>query len=572
MIQLRNIKTVWKITILILFMAAFLALVGYVGHYASNTLAGKMDDMYKNRLLPIQWLNDSRVESRRNESLTFALFMAKDQAEQQRINKEIEDHKKLYSSYLDKYKQSELSEVEKQNLEKIATETQVYRTAWQKSIDLAMAGKSEEGHAYFYKEAFPHLEAINKLLDEMVAYNDKMAEDEKHKSEEIALYNDRISMGITGLAVLLSALLGWVITRLLVVPLKGLLGEVHKLAGGDLKNRAVHSVYYEDEVGQLTKEFDAMANHLHRLVKNISEATTQLAESSSSLNMGAEEAAKVTEQITGSVENVAQGAEHQSQLIDKTMLGVQQMAAAIDQVGNNSMAVAQSVAKTVEAATAGEKSADSVKKQMDTIESTVESSAAAVKKLGDRSQEIGQIIDTISGIAGQTNLLALNAAIEAARAGENGKGFAVVAEEVRKLAEQSKDAAAQIGAMISEIQQETGKAVLAMNKGSEEVKLGADVVEGAGRNFKDINSLVNAVSMQTTEISAAIQEMMANSQEIEHAVKEIDQVGKQAVGKTQTVSAATEEHAASIEEILAASENLADTAKSLRSAVEFFKV
>jgi methyl-accepting chemotaxis protein len=221
---------------------------------------------------------------------------------------------------------------------------------------------------------------------------------------------------------------------------------------------------------------------------------------------------------------------------------------------------------------AGAKSAESVAVQMSSIEETVESSAEAVKKLGDRSQEIGQIIDTISGIANQTNLLALNAAIEAARAGENGKGFSVVAEEVRKLAEQSKDAAAKIGAMISEVQSETDKAVTAMNKGSQEVKIGAQVVENAGENFREITSLVNDVSSQSMEISAAIEEMSASSEQIATAVKNIDQVGKRAAGKTQTVSAATEEHSASIEEILAASQSLSNTAKTLHDAVEFFKV
>ena len=572
MMQLRNIKTVWKITILIMFMAFFLALVGYVGHYAAGTLAMKMDDMYHNRLLPIQWLNDSRVESRRNEALSFTLFMAKDPAERQRIYQNIEVHKKAYSDYLEQYKQSGLDSFEQQNFDKLSAETLVYRTQWQKSLDLAMAGKLEEGHEYFYKNAFPHLETINKVLDDLVAYNDKLAEAEKQQSEEIALYNDRISMAVTALAVLLSAALGWLITRLILTPLAALLAEVHRMAAGDLKNRKVHEIYYADEIGQLTKEFDLMANHLHKMVKNIAEASQQVAASSEELNMGAEEAAKVTGQITEAVEDVAQGAQNQSQVIDETVMSVQQMVAAITQIADNSTTVAEAVAKTVDAAQAGAQSAESVARQMDSIEETVGSSAEAVKKLGDRSQEIGQIIDTISGIAGQTNLLALNAAIEAARAGENGKGFAVVAEEVRRLAEQSKEAAARIGAMIGEVQQETDKAVTAMNKGSQEVKLGAHVVESAGANFKEITALVNNVSSQSMEISAAIEEMTASSQQIATAVRDIDQVGKKAVGKTQTVSAATEEHSASIEEILAASQSLETTAKALQAEVEFFKV
>lgn len=572
MIQLRNIRTSWKIMILVLFMAVFLIVVGYVGHYAAGTLAEKMDDMYNNRLQPIQWLNASRAESRRNEALTLAIFLNQDPVEQQKNLKKIEEHKKIYIGLLEQYQKSNLDSFEQQTLAKIMTETKVYREEWQKALNLAMSGKQQEGHAYFYKNAASHLETINNLLDDLAEHNNKIAEEEKRKSEEIALYNDRISMGITAIAVLLASMLGWLIARLIVTPLSTLLTEVHRLAAGDLKNRQVHEVYYNDEVGQLTQEFDEMASHLHKLVKNISEASTQLALSSEDLNRSAEEAAKVTEQVTMAIEEVAQGAQSQSLVIDETVVSVENMVAAITHIADNSDTVSVAVSKTVDAAIAGAKSAESVAEQMNSIQETVESSAQAVKKLGDRSQEIGQIIDTISGIASQTNLLALNAAIEAARAGENGRGFAVVAEEVRKLAEQSKEAAAQIGAMISDVQSETGKAVTAMNMGSQEVKLGAQVVASAGENFKEITSLVNNVSSQSMEISAAIEEMSATSEEIAITVKNIDQVGRRAAGKTQTVSAATEEHSASIQEILAASQSLASTAKNLQDAVEFFKV
>ncbi|WP_199883711.1 methyl-accepting chemotaxis protein [Anaerosinus massiliensis] len=572
MIQLRNIKTSWKITILILFMAFFLALVGYVGHYAAETLADKMDDMYKNRLQPIQWLNASRAESRGNEALTLALFLSKDPSQRQTIFQTIEEHKKIYIGHLEKYQKTNLDAFEQKTMNNIMEETKLYRIEWNKALDLAMSGKQEEGYTYFSQNAASHLTTINKLLDDLAEYHNKIAEEEKRKSEEIAVYNDQISMGITVIAIILSSILGWSIARLIIRPLKDLLTEVHLLAAGELRNRKVHEVYYQDEIGQLTKDFDHMANQLHGLVKNISEASNQLALSSKDLHDGAEEAAKVTEQVTVAIEDVAKGAQSQSGMIDETATSVEHMAAAIAHISENSNTVAEAVSKTVNAAVAGAKSAESVAMQMNSIEETVESSAQAVKKLGDRSQEIGKIIDTISGIASQTNLLALNAAIEAARAGENGKGFAVVAEEVRKLAEQSKEAAAQIGMMISDVQSETDKAVTAMNRGSQEVKLGAQVVESAGENFREITSLVNDVASQSMEISSSIEEMSASSEQIAIAVKNIDQVGKMAVGKTQTVSAATEEHSASVEEILAASQSLANTAKALHDAVAFFKV
>ncbi|WP_019552658.1 methyl-accepting chemotaxis protein [Propionispira raffinosivorans] len=572
MMHLRNIKTMGKIILLILFMSFFLAIVGYVGHYAAGTLAEKMTNMYQNRLQPIEWLNASRTESRRNEALTLSIFLSKDKSQQQTLLQTLDTHKKQYISLLNQYQQGKLDSTEQQTFAQLLDETQIYRNEWQKSLDMAIAGNNEAGHAYFLKNAFNHLETINKLLDDLVEYNQQKAEEDEKASEEIAIYNDRISMTITLLAVLLSAGFGWIISRFISTPLAGLLEEVHRLAQGDLKSRKVHEVYYKDEVGQLTKEFDLMANQLQSLVKNIAAASAQVASSSKDLTRGAEDATNVTGQIATAVEEVAQNAENQSAVIDKTSRNVEQLAVSITQIAASSATVTDSVAKTVTAATTGSQSAESVHQQMNSIESTVASSAQAVEKLGARSSEIGQIIDTISGIAGQTNLLALNAAIEAARAGENGKGFAVVAEEVRKLAEQSKEAADQIGNMIRDIQTETEKAVSAMNQGSQEVKRGAQVVEDAGQNFKDISLLVNNVSLQSNEITSAIEEMRTGSQQISSAVKEIETAGKQAAGKTQTVSAATEEHSASIEEILAASQELAATARTLHDAIAFFKV
>ena len=181
-------------------------------------------------------------------------------------------------------------------------------------------------------------------------------------------------------------------------------------------------------------------------------------------------------------------------------------------------------------------------------------------------------MDTIAGIAGQTNLLALNAAIEAARAGEQGRGFAVVAEEVRKLAEQSQEAAKKIAALISEIQGDTNKAVIAMEEGTREVKLGAEVVDASGRAFLEITTLVTQVSGQIGEISAAIKQMAAGSRQIVGSVNQMDDLSKKTSGEAQTVAAATEEQSASMEEIASSSQVLAKLAMDLREAVNKFVV
>ncbi|MDR3560648.1 MAG: methyl-accepting chemotaxis protein, partial [Negativicutes bacterium] len=277
-------------------------------------------------------------------------------------------------------------------------------------------------------------------------------------------------------------------------------------------------------------------------------------------------------QIAIVIGEVATGAEKQLKAVDDTADVVGQMSAGIQQIAANANSVAGTSAQSAEAAQEGSKAVEKAITQMSQIEDTVTRSAQVVSKLGERSKEIGTIVDTIAGIAGQTNLLALNAAIEAARAGEQGRGFAVVAEEVRKLAEQSQDAAKQIASLIGEIQKDTDSAVVAMTEGTKEVRVGSEVVQDAGKTFQDIFAAFNQVTGQIREISAAIEELAGGSQQIVSSVREIDSISKGATSQAQTVSAATEEQSATMEEIAASSQALARMAEELTQAVSRFKI
>ena len=270
--------------------------------------------------------------------------------------------------------------------------------------------------------------------------------------------------------------------------------------------------------------------------------------------------------------NVAAGAEKQLYTVDESSVIVEAMGTSLQNTIEHANHSVENSRQATEQAGAGSIAVEKAVEQMAHIEKTVNNSAAVVGKLGERSKEIGQIVDAISGIAGQTNLLALNAAIEAARAGEQGRGFAVVAEEVRKLAEQSQEAAKQIAGLIKEIQGDTEQAVLAMDQGTRDVKVGTQVVDDAGQTFTQIRQLVEDMSEQGQAIFNSIQEIEAGNQMIVSSVKDIDEISKQAVEETQTVSAATEEQSASMQEIASSSQSLAHMAQELQAAVNQFKI
>lgn len=360
------------------------------------------------------------------------------------------------------------------------------------------------------------------------------------------------------------------VAKRITKPVEMLVTQVKLVAAGDLTVKA--DVTGKDEIADLAIGFNEMVGKLRELILRVCSSSEQLAASAEELTASAQESSLAADQVAGSITQVAESTEMQLTAVNKTADVVEQMSNSIQNV---SISVNQASEKSLQVAgtaTEGGAAVGKAIQQMANIEKTVSISAQVVAKLGDRSKEIGQIVDTISGIAGQTNLLALNAAIEAARAGEQGRGFAVVAEEVRKLAEQSQEAAKQISELISQIQGDTDKAVVAMNDGTHEVKLGAEVVNEAGKTFAEITTLVMQVSNQVEGILANVTEMGSGSEHIVAAIKDIDKMSKKTAEEAETVSAATEEQAASMHEIVVSSQSLAHMAEELQVAISQFRV
>lgn len=398
----------------------------------------------------------------------------------------------------------------------------------------------------------------------------KLTDDSWNDAKE-ASSNAKWSVGIiSSISTILALGIAFLMGRMIATRLQNIVEELKTVAQGDLSRKV--EITANDEIGQLGFALNTTVTNLRVLISRVSQTSEQVAAASEELTASAEQSAQATTQVAATIAEVAEGAIKQAYTVASTVSVVEQMSAGIQQVAANADTVSGMADKTASAASQGDKAIDAAMNQMKSIEKSVSSSAQVVTKLGERSQEIGQIVDAISGIAGQTNLLALNAAIEAARAGEQGRGFAVVAEEVRKLAEQSQEAAKQIASLIAEIQTETDSAVSAMNDGTREVKVGSEVVNTAGQAFKEIVTLIAEVSSQIRESSTAIQQMASGSKQIVTSVRDIDYIGKEAVGQTQTVSAATEEQSASMEEIAVSSQALAKMAEELQNTVGKFKV
>jgi methyl-accepting chemotaxis protein len=207
---------------------------------------------------------------------------------------------------------------------------------------------------------------------------------------------------------------------------------------------------------------------------------------------------------------------------------------------------------------------------MDAVRSSAHEAVRQIQELGRRSERIGAIVDTITGLAEQTNLLALNAAIEAARAGEQGRGFAVVAEEVRKLAEESQAAAATIGSLIGEIQAETSRAVQLVETGAERSDDGAATVAEAASAFSALREGIGDVDREAAAIAEAIARIERSAAGMAGELEQVAHAAESSSASTQQVSAAAQQTSASTQEIAASAQALSAQADRLEELIGRF--
>jgi methyl-accepting chemotaxis protein len=313
-----------------------------------------------------------------------------------------------------------------------------------------------------------------------------------------------------------------------------------------------------DELGVLAATFNRMLaaiqgslaaynttrGGLAGMIGEISSSSSSVNAASEEMAATSEEAGRAVAEIATAINEVATGATRQVEMVEHARGAADQTVAAA-QLGES--VAAEGVSASQQASEAMRLVQESTRRVTD-----------GMQALARRSEEIGGIVDTITGIAGQTNLLALNAAIEAARAGEQGRGFAVVAEEVRQLAEESQKAASNIAELIAETQRETAATV--------------SVVEDSARRSEDGAAVVDRVREAFEQISATIAEMSSRVEEIARSIAEVVGVAEQSSATSEQVSASTQETSASTQEIAASAHGLAQTAETLAGLVTRFRV
>ncbi|MDI6871950.1 MAG: HAMP domain-containing methyl-accepting chemotaxis protein [Bacillota bacterium] len=564
-----HLKLRVKLLALIGFMVLAMAGLGIYNVQIAGRLAQGGEDIFKQNLLGVEYALRTAESFQSFATALNQHINARTGAEFEVAEKAITEARQEIAANLKQYEQAITLEKEQALVAAIRTGLEEYYQPVSTLLSLNRAGKVQEALAVA-AEMRSSRKAITENLNALVKLNHEEAEKQYKKNHDLAATSRTNALVAIVAVAILSVLVGLWVASLIVNPVREVQAVAEALAEGDLGRRA--RIKSRDEVGVMAAAINRAVENLRVLVTQVANTSEQVAASSEELASSAQQVGQVTQQVAETISQLAKGSDEQARAAQETGRVVENMSASIEQVAASAQQMSKDATGAATTAEEGRKAVDQAISQMETIRKTVDESAVAVKGLGERSQEIGRIVEVITSIADQTNLLALNAAIEAARAGEQGRGFAVVAEEVRKLAEQSREAAEQISSLIREIQGETAKAVSTMEAGTKEVAAGTEVVSKSGRAFAAIAEAVQTVVAQIQEVSAATQQLATGSEQVVKSVESIAAITEEAAAGTEEVSASSEEQSASVEEIAASAESLAQLAQELQKAVAQFKL
>lgn len=562
--MLKNTKIGVKLTGSFMVISLILAIVAVIGYLSVGTMYQGLNQVYNDNLIPIEQLGDiyKAVLKIRGDLFKFIVVPEVRAKTEEDINVQIG----IVNKQLSEYKATVLNNKAKlEELPKFEAAWAGYQRVFQENIRQIKAG--EEKKVLDSLQEGGSTSNARKLLgeisDKLTLINKNAAKVANDEGNQI--YSRISTTLILGsiIGVLLAIGLGLLITRSIIGPLGRGVQMMQDLAQGHLGIRL--KMDRRDEIGVLADSMDQFANDLQINVvgslKKIAggdlrvelnpksdkdEITPTLKATADSLRsmLGSirETAASLsaaTSEILATTTEQASISSEQSAAVNETTSTIQEVRQTAEQSAERARAVSEQVRESTEVADQGLNAVQGSMEGMTKIKEQVGTIAETVLSLSDQTQQIGEIIATVNDIADQSNLLALNAAIEAARAGEAGKGFAVVAGEVRGLAEQSRQATAQVKEILGEIQKAANKAVMVTEEGTKRAEAGVSLMESTGGAIRTIRERIQQVMLAAQQIAVSTNQQLAGMDQVVTAMTNINQATAQAdIGTRQAEGAA----------------------------------
>lgn len=482
---------------------------------------------------------------------------------------EIQGKKQEILGILSKIKGKELSSKAQESLAVLEKEIQAFTEVSDKVRSIYLEDPKQALQLHFTEERDVRRNQMEPAISKMITLIDEKTASDIAYVERDNQFTNLLILMLLVVAFVISLIISFVLWRSLK-PLNQLQSSFETVANGDLTENI--PVKTKDEVGELSVSLNKMIDTLRTTISTIYNSANQVADAAEELSASSEQSIKTTAQISHLSQKSYSATEQQLSKFLELVEVIEKLSNDIRQVHENGKAMGDLSKTAKTAAEQGHTGMTTVVSEMNMISNSVGETSKIIHGLGEKSSEIENIVKLISNIAEQTNLLALNAAIEAARAGEHGKGFAVVADEVRKLAEGSKNSANSVREVLAEIQHETEAAVHSMENGLSKVQSGINSTHQVKGTFQTISTSISQLSEKVAEVSQDVGDMNKLNKKVGRFVEEVKELAETNTLSTQESLATSQEQLATAEEISSSANTLSKLADKLQSMITRFKL
>ncbi len=522
-----NLSTRGKLFLGFGLMVLLLSAVAWTAYSGNRSLLESQQRIYSRDFLDALNVMLLRIHKDKVRADVLEMILSKKRADQEALHQDIRDRTQQMDEIVKKLRALHqgdaqfLAELEDLNNLRLAYQ----RTRDEEQIPLIYQGKIEDAQKLakgVQAERFNRMVEISiQLGDEAMADAQKAVAESEQKARK-SLQSFEIVGGMAlGLAIVLAVLL----SQMIAGPIAEISRVAERVAARDLTVE-ISANGRGDEVGMLAETFRKMVENLRGVTREIGEGVSVLGTAAS--------------EILASTTQVASGAAETATSVSETTSTVEEVKQTSQVSVQKANYVSESAQKTSQVSQKGKSAVAEAVDGMNHIREQMDSVAESIVRLSEQSQAIGEIIATVNDLADQSNLLAVNAAIEAAKAGEQGKGFAVVAQEVKSLAEQSKQATGQVRSILTDIQKATSTAVMATEQGSKAVEAGVRQTAQAGEAVRTLAESIAEAAQAATQIAASSQQQLVGMDQVALAMENIKQASAQNVASTRQAEVAAQ--------------------------------